>query len=650
MKHSGNVIGYLDHWIAQGWLSPLDRAFVGFLQTQSPNASDRVLLAAALVSHQLAAGEVFLDLAGLVEHPEQILGIAENSDYSLDVGEQTPIRFVSLNDWIQALQQASGLVGEGEGAEPLVLDVRLNRLYLRRYWVYQQTVNTVLARLVQPVRTALPEALSGDIADLFKPDPAYPIPGPDWQKIACVLALRARFSIITGGPGTGKTTTLTRLLAVLIKLANTETETHSSLNIVLAAPTGKAAARVSESINKAVDQLNIDETIKQQLPRKASTLHRLLGSRPNSRQYTYNRHKRLIADIVIVDEASMIDLEMMAALLEALPDSATLILLGDKEQLASVEPGSVLGDLCQGAGAAAYDPATRAWLKNYAQLELPSAATGDWHNAYNQQTAVLLHSHRFDAKSGIGNLAQAVNAGDYAKVDAILEAPSEQYPDLNPEHLPPAQSDHAWQRLKHLVLPETSLRLQGYRAYRQVIKNRSDYPSADAWATAVHKAFDSFRVLSALRKGRWGVEGLNQQIEAWLGTPDKRDLWYAGRPVMVTRNDYALGLMNGDIGIALEDDSKRLRVAFPAAEQKIHWISPLRLPDVETAYAMTVHKSQGSEFDHVVMVLPDTFSQVLTRELIYTGITRAAKDFTLIETLPGILQQAVGELKGPGSI
>ena len=622
------TIEHLELGIAQGWLQPLDRAFVQFLNRQSPNANSTVLLAAALLSQQLAQGAVYLDLQALSQDPVQSLAVGESVD--LDWLKQ-----YQLNDWLTALSQADDLVATGEGNTPLVLDVVHKRLYLRRYWQYQQTVTQVIDRLVQPVRDSLPEQVKAEIAGLF---PAQNSAQTDWQKIACVVALRAKFSIITGGPGTGKTTTLTKLLAVLIKMASADASLGRPLNIILAAPTGKAAARVSESINGAVEKLAVDEAIKQQMPRKASTLHRLLGSRPNSRQYKYNQHNRLVADVVIVDEASMIDLEMMAALLAALPDTASLILLGDKDQLASVEPGSVLGDLCHGAGGLAYDQSTLAWIESYASERLAENPLSQG-QVYNQQTTVLQHSYRFNDQSGIGNLAKAVNAGDYPKVAAILNAPAEHYPDLNPSHI---DSKTGWLALQQLVLPEQTVRLAGYGLYRQVIKDKSSYSSVDEWAWAVLNAFDTFRVLSPLRRGVWGVEGLNQRIEQWLGQPSTSQAWYEGRPVMVTSNDYGLGLMNGDIGIALKDQNNKLRVAFPAGDKQIHWVSPLRLPNVETAYAMTVHKSQGSEFSHVVLVLPDQISQVLTRELIYTGITRAKLDFTLLESQVGVLEQAVG--------
>lgn len=639
MLNTEKLLSELDYWTTQAWISPLDRAFVRFLLTQAKDAPPLVLLAAAFLSQQLARGQVYLDLSALAENPGKALALGQDA-----IELQTVLAAYSEQDWLDALQQPNLLVAQTEGCSPLVLDLSNKRLYLRRYWQNQQTVNHGLLKRLQPVRTSLPDTVLEQINQLFPAN--QDAASLDWQKIACVLALRARFSILTGGPGTGKTTTLTRLLAVLISLKQTEGHSLENLTILLAAPTGKAAARVSESIHQAVERLNCPETIKQYLPRHATTLHRLLGSRPDSRQYKYNRHHHLIADLVIVDEASMIDLEMMAALVEALPDRCTLILLGDKEQLASVEPGSVLGDLCEQAGPASYDAGTLAWIQANTPMPATLSVMSPTSNPCNQQTIVLRHSHRFNAESGIGQLANAVNAGDDQRVMTILAADASVYPDLNPEALQSkarlAESpSSATKRLQTLVLPSQTMRLQGYREFRRLVGRGNDFACRDIWAWSVHNAFDRFRVLAAVRQGQWGVEGLNYAIEEWLGVNHQVSDWYPGRPVMVTRNDYQLGLMNGDIGIALIDHDQKLRVAFPVAGQTMQWVSPLRLPAVETAYAMTVHKSQGSEFDHVVLVLPDQFSPVLSRELLYTGITRAAKDFSLIATQTEVLAQTL---------
>ncbi|MEC4748051.1 exodeoxyribonuclease V subunit alpha [Methylomicrobium sp. Wu6] len=662
MTPGHSMLATIDHWIARGWLNHLNRAFVRFLLDQDSNASEAVLWAGALVSHQLDRGEVYLDLEQLSQQPGLTLAIPGDDAWASESeaahAELSALKVYSLGQWQAALQQ-SALVSAGQGSTPLVLDGK--RLYLRRYWQYQQTLDQCIDRRLPPVRDTLPESLQAQLKTLFTGSPEK----PDWQKIACVLALRSRFTIITGGPGTGKTTTLTKLLALLIQLSENELSGKRKLNILLAAPTGKASARVSESIGKALDSLAIADDIKQDIPKQASTLHRLLGSRRDSRRFIHDRHNPIVADIVIVDEASMIDLEMMTSLLDALPDNAQLILLGDKDQLASVEAGSVMGDLCQGADNAAYDEAARSWIIQFSGEEIEtSGAEG---SAVNQQTVMLRHSHRFDEHSGIGQLARAVNAGDSAQAQAILKDTAS-YNDLLPE---PADAylrlrarpepDAADALLKKLVAVNAGFNAegkpnpgQGYGYYLDAIRNRpeSDAASYDAWAVRVLASFDAFQVLCALRRGRWGVEEMNRRIEAWLFPKRTPALWYEGRPVMITRNDYNVGLMNGDIGIALHDPAGKLRVAFPAddplAKTKIRWLSPLRLPEAETAFAITVHKSQGSEFNHVVLALPETKSPVLTRELIYTGITRAKENFTLLESREGIFDQAVkARMKNP---
>jgi exodeoxyribonuclease V alpha subunit len=637
---SSPVVEHIKRWVGLGWLSQLDRAFVRFLLEQEPSASDLVLWAGALVSHQLGRGEVYLDLEKLCTQPQLTLAISSDdtlhSETNNILDELSILKSHSLEQWQAALSD-SLLVGSGHGNTPLVLEG--NRLYLRRYWQYQQTLNAAIQERLLPVRDDLPGLLQQQLQALFPDSPEH----PDWQKIACVLALRARFSIITGGPGTGKTTTLTKLLALLIELANLESGTNDKLTILLAAPTGKAAARVSESIGNALAKLDIADGIKQHIPKKASTLHRLLGSRHDTRRYVHHRDNPLVADIVIVDEASMIDLEMMASLLDALPTAARLILLGDKDQLASVEAGSVMGDLCHSAENQAYDLQTRDWIERYAGITLSEpVCTG---SALNQQTIMLRYSHRFDEHSGIGQLARAVNNGNASQALAILSDPLK-YPDLG--HL--LLSHPADRQLKQVVSANTGTsadgkpeRLQGYGYYLAVInenrpKDIGHYPH---WAKQVLEAFDTFQILCAVREGPWGVAGLNQRLEQWLFPNQKPALWYEGRPVMITRNDYNLGLMNGDIGIALKDSNNKLRVVFPGDESGIRWISPMRLPDVETAFAMTVHKSQGSEFNHVAMVMPETKSLVLTRELVYTGITRAKQNFTLLESKANIFDQAV---------
>jgi exodeoxyribonuclease V alpha subunit len=340
---------------------------------------------------------------------------------------------------------------------------------------------------------------------------------------------------------------------------------------------------------------------------------------------------------------------MMSAVLDALPPAARLVLLGDKDQLASVEAGSVLGELCRRAEAGHYTPATAAWLAELAGAPIEPRLVDAEGTALDQAVAMLRHSHRFGADSGIGRLAAAVNAGD---ADAVQRVLGQGHAELARVALAPGQ-EAALRRLA--IEGGTDGSARGLRHFLQVLHERRPVPGAgredlDAWAAAVLDAYGQFQLLCALRRGPWGVEGLNRRVAAWLceeGLIPRAEGWYAGRPVLVTRNDYGLGLMNGDIGIALEWPAASgpgvLRVAFAAEDGTgIRWVPPSRLCAVETVYAMTVHKSQGSEFTHAALVLPDRGSPVLTRELVYTGITRARRWFSLVEAGDaGVLRQAV---------
>jgi exodeoxyribonuclease V alpha subunit len=322
-------------------------------------------------------------------------------------------------------------------------------------------------------------------------------------------------------------------------------------------------------------------------------------------------------------------------------------LLGDKDQLASVEAGSVLGDLCRNAERTAYDAATRAWLQQHCGQVVPGSEPP--FSALDQQIAGLRVSHRFDDKSGIGRLAAAVNAGQAGIVEDIWQH-QPVFEDIRRFNLASKPSDfdtvilHGWGAGEAV----------GYRYYLELLTQQR--PAVDApveahsrWALMVLDAFDRFQILCALREGTWGVEGLNQRIAEVLfaqGLIPQTQGWYEGRPVLVSRNDYALGLMNGDIGIALnlpdaESGVFRLRVVFKQNQQTIKSILPSRLNEVESVYAMTVHKSQGSEFEHVALVMPDVSNPVLTRELIYTGITRARQRFSLLYSVASVLPTAI---------
>lgn len=667
LARADDLLSLLQRWVERGWLRALDKAFVAFLAELDPNADPLVLLAAALTSHQLGHGHVCLDLVATLAEPDFALSLPPEGDAlagPLLLPSQL-LEHLEPQAWQRTLA-ASPLVAEGDSSAshcPLVLSGQ--RLYLRRYWGYERRIDRALRqRLAQ--HGNVPGDLAERLQQLFPPQNDVPL---DWQKLACALATRSAFSIITGGPGTGKTTTVVRLLALLQAPA---VHAGQPLRIRLAAPTGKAAARLTESISAQVESLEVDTAVRSRIPTEVTTVHRLLGSRPGTRHFRHHRDNLLPLDVLVVDEASMIDLEMMANLLDALPPHARLVLLGDKDQLASVEAGAVLGDLCRDAEAGRYSPATREWLEavggeSLAASELLEGSATE--HPLAQQVVMLRYSRRFGEGSGIGQLAKWVNRQAPAQARALLEgrplpvqgeqgsAPAARaFDDISTITLK-GEQDRALEKL--LLGGQGKGGPQGYRRYLDLITTTR--PSAERdlrapewaiWARAVLAAFDEFQLLCAVRKGPWGVERLNQRATQALfgaGLIESDQHWYEGRPVLMTRNDYGLGLMNGDIGIALRvpqapgSSEQALRVAFTRndGESGVRFILPSRLNDVETVYAMTVHKSQGSEFAHTALILPDALNPVLTKELIYTGITRAKHWFTLIEPRKGVFEEAV---------
>lgn len=726
-----------------------------------PDPKALMLLGAAWCSWQLGhGGHACLDLVALLKDPLSVLGMpsstvlvagaeAARREKGASPKAEDPIAWLgarkgwpaellalcSFEDWVRAAEQLPALVevravgslkkrmasdegthergrpssdhpGEAaSGVTPLVLSGP--RLYLRRYWQYEQTVSAaILSRLDSavfelgheaPQKSAQDEGadlLLQQVLDaLFESDTAAPkrqqgeaahtrAHALDWQKVACALVARQRFGLITGGPGTGKTTTVVRLLALLQSIAR-QGPTQRFLRIGLAAPTGKAAARLNSSIQGAVERLPLDgvpeaEAVRAAIPTKVSTLHRLLGSRPDSRHFRHDDKHPLPLDVLVVDEASMVDLEMMAALVKALPPLARLILLGDKDQLASVEAGAILGDLCARAQDGHYWPRTAAWVLAQTGQSLGDALVDENGWPLDQGIAMLRHSHRFSAESGIGALAKAVNRGDAAGVRVLWQQADTQEGGSDIGRV--IVSDPLRAGLRELLVAGRTGGMGGYAHYLTVMHQSRPVPDAahpsspqsamhplsgqgrdeakpgvlgprwDAWAQQVLKAHTRFQLLCAVRHGAWGVEALNRQIAQWLhqaGLLPASEGWYPGRPVMVDANDYELNLMNGDVGICLHTPLG-LRVAFEdtsrAADGGIRWVLPSRLQTVETVFAMTVHKSQGSEFDHAVLALPDTASPVLTRELVYTAITRARSFFTLCgsPTLARRFEEAIG--------
>lgn len=565
-----------------------------------------LLWLAALVSFQLGAGHSCIQLSKLPWPFFALPNESQNTGADAYLSETLHLPGVSH---LLALLKASPVVccvnEEQNGpydrpVAPLCLDG--DRLYLYRYWFYEQQVATRLRAMLNTEKDFASIPLLRPIIDtLFVMDEHNP-----WPRLAAALALNNRLLMITGGPGTGKTTTVTRILALLLEQANSR---QQRLNIQLAAPTGKAAARLSESISLAKTYLPVDAAVLAAIPDQATTLHRLLGTVPQSQHFRFNRHNPLHLDVLLIDEASMIDLPMMFALLEALPAHARLILLGDKDQLSSVEPGSVLADLCAQA-----NDKLSLHTSTYVQQCIdftPGADASLSETALANSVCQLKKSHRFSEHSAIGHVARLINAGQQSALDAYLQPDS-------------SQSDVAFFPLSEI---ESCLQTVILR-YREFILSCQQ---GGGQAEVLLQAFSSFQVLCATREGALGVDDINQRVENALysrGLIKQRD-YYVGCPIMITQNSYTHQLYNGDVGVVLadSDNQQHLQVYFPALNTRTDKTARKfllsRLPAHEKAFAMTVHKSQGSEFDEVMIIYPKQDSPLLTRELLYTAITRA---------------------------
>ena len=613
-----SVFDALSQWRDAGWIRSIDLAFVDFLQ-QAGERSDAVLLAACCVSHQAGRGHTQVDLTALMDAPETLLNLPPENRHAADCALPSELFKLYGLDLTDALATSQSVDVNGHGTEPLVLNE--NTLYLRRYWQYETFIEQSVQARMQDRPVINDELLKSTLAKLFEPTENGDI---NWQRVACANTVRNRFSVITGGPGTGKTYTVVRLLTALQHQALTLG--LPPLRVSLAAPTGKAAARLTESIENELEQLVKNDNLSSlkdalfSIQPEGKTLHRLLGVKPNSRAFKHNAENPLRTDVVIVDEASMIDIEMMTALLKAAPKHARLVLIGDKDQLASVEAGAVLGNLCAGADEGHYHSDTAKWLQDIADTPtFPSELVDDNGAQRLQHVVKFRKSYRF--KGPIADLANAINRQDDAATQQEIEkakAADEDYPVSRYEVS--SLDDPAFE-----ALIRGSLTLH----VRNNADTTADANNINEIAYEALQNLSNFQILTALREGPWGMKAVNQKVGDILGV--NANTWYEGRPVMVTKNDYGLKLNNGDIGIALKDpEHGHLRVAFPDQEHGVRWILPSRLTHIETVYAMTVHKSQGSEFKHTVMVLPDHDSPVMSKELLYTGITRAKERLSLV--------------------
>lgn len=504
---------------------------------------------------------------------------------------------------LEAILFQSALVGKAGDFRPLIIDQ--SRLYLARFWFEEAQVAQYLRQKMQAISTVEIVQAKATLDKLFP----HSVHEPDWQKLAVALAMIQPLTIISGGPGTGKTTTLIKILVAILAQEKTK-DLQSQPLIKLAAPTGKAAARMQNAIREAKSRLPVDfAALLPHIPDEASTLHRLLRINPLSRNQNTSP---LSLDILVIDEASMIDLSMMHDILRCLPIDARLILLGDQDQLASVEPGAVFASISVNQG---YTSLMTTQLDQLTGIKLPLAEPV----AYLSDAVVhLQHSYRFSAQSGIGALALAAKNGDIDQAEIVLKG---KYSDIN------------WNTDKTLAY---QMMREGYRPYIEAVRDLT-IPM-----TTVFAIWDQFRILTPLREGPEGSIALNQKLSRAYEEVGHTGEWYTGQAIMITENHPSQGLYNGDIGLTRVIEGK-VYVYFLDEEKGVRSFTPARLPTFESAFVMTVHKSQGSEFDHVYCYLPDVVAPMMSKALFYTAVTRAKKQVTIcgkMEVIETMLAQS----------
>jgi exodeoxyribonuclease V alpha subunit len=568
-----------------GDISPLSYFFACFIAEHSAADVDSLLaFSAALVSQNNQNGDVCVELGNYLGRPL--------FDSDRITADDLPCG-IKLEPWRQSLLE-SAVVGTAGDETPLILDG--NRLYLNRYWRYESRVAELISARLQPLPELRSDALRLQMHQLF-PDHAKES-GLNSQEIAVALAAMRNFVVISGGPGTGKTTTVIKILALLLSQ-------QPDLRIKLAAPTGKAAARLMEAIQARKDDSVIDPSLKHLIPQQASTIHRLLGYGNN--RYRHSASNPLALDCLVIDEASMLDLTLSYRIFDALPAQSRIILLGDRDQLASVAAGNVLGDITGHGQAIGYSQSQRRSLASVldcAEQDIPhiESTRSITDSPIADSVALLTQSFRFSQDSDIGLLANMINQGNGVGAVELLKQSS---------------SGLSWQasseKSRQTSIPDWVL-----QSLVRVVKSET-----------VSQALDEFnrtRILCAVHKGPYGIDAINRLITERLYPQrafDSTDDYHA-KPILITANDYEQNLFNGDTGLLWRDENGKLLACFRDENNNIRSYPIYSLPQHTTAWAMTIHKSQGSEFESVFVVLPDNEdSAVVTRELLYTGVTRA---------------------------
>ncbi len=559
-------------------ISDLEVEFARTLLRVSPDLSPTVLVTAVICLFHQANGNicVFLDRIHQDKRIADLLKLLPNHETQLE----------SLQDELRA----SSVVGSPGEFKPLILEE--NRLYIQRYWKYENELVAWIKERASRKSSNLTKEIVEVIQEQFKankPDET------DWQKVAVFLSVLKDFLIISGGPGTGKTFTVRKIIEA-VQVADTIPK-----RIALAAPTGKAAQRLSESFqNGSSTEL------------KANTIHKLLGARMDG-SFAYGKNRKLPYDVVIVDEASMLDIRLWIQLIRALSDQTKLIVLGDKDQLSSVEAGAVLGDICEGAE----NVFSKALVETLSQCQVAIDAKETAEESLNDCIVLLTKSYRFGASSGLKLLSEAINTENPALAIDILTNS-----EINDVH---------WLEPNHNTVPSI------IRKY--CVKVFSD--NAKENPIQQFKAYANSQILCAIRKGDFGIERVNREAEEKIkikaAIPRSRE-WFNGRFVLFTKNDAFLKVQNGETGIFLTGANSEGKVMVEGNEERQFSVS--RVKEYQPAYAITVHKSQGSEFKNVVLLLPEEHNPVITKELLYTAVTRARQNLLVVGSR-AVVEQAI---------
>ncbi len=574
----------------------IDIYLADFIYSNSRDKSDIIYILVALLSYRIRRGDICLEI-------EKIAGKDLNELLDERLSDEI-IKIPSIKQILSVLNK-SEVAGSTTKRFPLILD--LDRIYFEKYFFFEHGLAEMIKNKLSNKNHEADLKINKSLfCKLFAFDNEI-----NWQAIAAISSLSFNFSVISGGPGTGKTSTVLKIIALML-------DQNHDLKIALAAPTGKAASRLKDSIASQIKSLDIDETIAQRIPTETFTIHRLLGTRIGSHEFIHNKSNPLDYDVIVVDECSMADLALMYRLFSALKEDSKIILLGDRDQLASVEVGAVFGDICDRGKIHGYSSLFAGQICSHIgqsykdQIDIDENAT-----ALADALTILKKSYRFGSDSGIGRLSIAVRNGDTKEIENLA-------------------GEHNLEDISIIKCDYSEIK----KIYREKALNFTFHVGA------IHEEILSFIkgccILTATRVGIYGLQAMNRLAENILSMENIIAPWnnfYPGRPIMITSNDYNLLLFNGDIGV-IASDGQDFKAIFERSDGSEFKVSPARLPEHETAFAMTVHKSQGSEFDEVIVVLPESQSLIMTRELLYTAITRAKKKVIIAADLKTIKEMS----------